>query len=88
MEKYLEQQEIILRQQQEILSMINRLEDKLDMLNFKVQRQNDEINLRLEINERSTRQIDEQLAIANDLRRNELSDLKPTLEQLKSLEEF
>ena len=88
MEKLLEQQELILRQQQEILSTINRLEEKLDMINFKMQRQNDEINSRLEINERSTRQIDEQLALANELRRNESAELKPTLEQLKLLEEF
>ena len=88
MEKILEQQELILRQQREILSTLSRLEDKLEMINFKVERQNDEINSRLEINERSTRQIDEQLALANDLRRNELSELKPTLEQLKWLEEF
>ena len=88
MEKLLEQQELILRQQQEILSTISRLEEKLDMINFKMQRQNDEINSRLEINERSTRQIDEQLALANELRRNESAELKPTIEQLKLLEEF
>ena len=88
MEKFLEQQEIILRQQQEILTAIHKLEDFLEMLNFKMQRQYDEINSRLEINERSTRQIDEQLALANNLRKNELADLKPTLEHLKSLEEF
>ena len=88
MEKLLEQQELILRQQQEILSIISRLEEKLDMINFKVQRQHDEINSRLEINERSTRQIDKQLALANELRRNESAELKPTLEQLKLLEEF
>ena len=88
MEKFLEQQETILRQQQEILSTLHKLEDALDLLNFKLQRQHDEINSRLEINERSTRQIDAQLALANSLRQNELSDLKPTLEQLKSLEEF
>lgn len=88
MEKILEQQEIILRQQQEILSSLHKLEDAIDLLNFKLQRQHDEINSRLEINERSTRQIDEQIALANNLRQNELSDLKPTLESLKSLEEF
>ena len=88
MEKFLEQQEIILRQQQEILTAIHKLEDYLEMLNFKTQRQYDEINSRLEINERSVRQIDEQIALANDLRKNELADLKPTLEQLKLLEEF
>ncbi len=88
MEKILEQQEMILRQQQEILSSLHKLEDAIDLLNFKLQRQHDEINSRLEINERSTRQIDEQIALANNLRQNELSDLKPTLESLKSLEEF
>lgn len=88
MEKILEQQEIILRQQQEILSALHKLEDAIDLLNFKLQRQHDEINSRLEINERSTRQIDEQIALANNLRQNELSNLKPTLESLKSLEEF
>lgn len=88
MEKILEQQEIILQQQQEILSSLHKLEDAIDLLNFKLQRQHDEINSRLEINERSTRQIDEQIALANNLRQNELSNLKPTLESLKSLEEF
>lgn len=88
MEKLLEQQEWILRQQQEILSIISRLEEKFDMINFKVERQNNKINARLEINERSTRQIDEQLALANELRRNDLAELKPILEQLKLLEEF
>lgn len=88
MEKFLQQQEMILRQQQEILSALHKLEDGLDLLNFKLQRQHDEINSRLEINERSTRQIDEQIALANNLRQNELSDLKPTLERLKLLEEF
>lgn len=88
MEKFLEQQEKILRQQQEILSTLHKLEDALDLLNFKLQRQHDEINSRLEINERSTRQIDAQLALANSLRQNDLSDLKPTLAQLKLLEEF
>lgn len=88
MEKFFQQQEMILRQQQEILSALHKLEDGLDLLNFKLQRQHDEINSRLEINERSTRQIDEQIALANNLRQNELSDLKPTLERLKLLEEF
>ncbi len=88
MEKILEQQEMILRQQQEMLAAIHKLEDSFDLLNFKLQRQHEEINSRLEINERSTRQIDEQIALANNLRRNELSELKPTLEALKSLEEF
>ena len=88
MEKILAQQEMILQQQQEILSTLSRLEDKLDMINFKVERQHDEINSRLEINERSTRQIDAQLALTNSLRQNESADLKPIFEQLKSLEEF
>lgn len=88
MDKILEQQEQILRQQQEILSAIHQLKDALELMNFKMQRQNDELNLRLEINERSVRQIDEQLALTNALRRNELSELKPTLERVESLEEF
>ena len=88
MEKFFQQQEMILQQQQEILSALHKLEDALDLLNFKLQRQHEEINSRLEINERSTRQIDEQIALANNLRQNELSNLKPTLERLKSLEEF
>lgn len=88
MDKILEQQEQILRQQQEILSAIHQLKDALELMNFKMQRQNDELNSRLEINERSVRQIDEQLALTNALRRNELSELKPTLERVESLEEF
>ena len=88
MEKLFEQQEQILRQQQEILSAINRLENMLEMLNFKAQRQYDELNSRLELNERSVRQIDEQIALSNELRRNESLDIKPTLERLEKLEEF
>ncbi|MBQ6006851.1 MAG: hypothetical protein IJL14_11540 [Selenomonadaceae bacterium] len=88
MDKIFEQQELILRQQQEILVTLHKLKDTLDLINFKVQRQYDELNSRLEINERSTRQIDEQLALANALRRDELKDLQPTLKQLQELEEF
>lgn len=88
MEKLFEQQQQILRQQQEILAAINRLENMAEMLNFKTQRQYEELNSRLELNERSVRQIDEQIALANELRRNNLTDLKPTLERLKKLEEF
>ena len=88
MDKILEQQEHILRQQQEILATLHRLEDALELMNFKANRQYDELNSRLEINERSTRQIDEQLALANALRRDELSELKPMLERAESLEEF
>ena len=77
-----------MRQQREIISAISRLEDKFDMINFKTERQYDEINSRLEINERSTRQIDEQLALANALRHDELKDLRPTLKRLQELEEF
>ena len=88
MDKIFEQQELILRQQQEILVTLHKLKDTLDLMNFKVQRQYDELNSRLEINERSTRQIDEQLALANALRRDELKDLQPTLKQLQELEEF
>lgn len=88
LEQILSQQELILKQQQEILSAVNRLENSANMMNFKMQRQYDELNSRLEINERSTRQIDEQLALANELRRDELKDLQPTLKQLQELEEF
>ena len=88
MDKILEQQAQILRQQQEILATLHRLEDALELMNFKAKRQYDELNSRLEINERSTRQIDEQLALANALRRDELSALKPALERVESLEEF
>lgn len=88
MEKSLEQQELILQQQQEILLTLHKLQDALELMNFKVERQYDELNSRLEINERSTRQIDEQLALANALRRDELKDLQPTLKRLQELEEF
>ena len=88
LKNFLDQQEKILKQQAEIFASIRRIEEFQDMLNFKVQRQYDELNARLEINERSTRQIDEQLAILNTRRENELADLKVTLEKLKSLEEF
>lgn len=88
LKNFLDQQEKILKQQAEIFASIRRIEEFQDMLNFKLQRQYDELNARLEINERSTRQIDEQLAILNTRRENELADLKVTLEKLKSLEEF
>ena len=88
LKKILERQEEILKRQNEILSLIGRLEDGQNLLNFKTQKQFDELNLRLEINERSTRQIDEQIAISNTRRENELSDLKSTLEKLKTIEEF
>ena len=88
MDKILEQQEQILRQQQEILAILRRLEGALELMNFNAKRQYDELNSRLEINERSTRQIDEQIALANVLRRDELKDLRPTLKQLQELEEF
>ena len=84
----LRQQDLIIRQQQEMLTEIHQLKDSLGMINFKMQRQHEELNSRLELNERSTRQIDSQIALTNELRRNELSTLTPTLEQLKSLEEF
>ena len=74
MEKILEQQAQILRQQSEIIAWLRALKE--------------ELNTRLEINERSIRQIDEQLALANELRRNELDELKPILERLELLEEF
>ena len=88
MDKIFEQQELILRQQQEILVTLRRLENALELMNFKAERQYDELNCRLEINERSTRQIDEQLALANALRHDELKDLQPTLKRLQELEEF
>lgn len=87
-EQLLAQNELIIRQQRELLSAVNRLENLTAMLNFKTQRQHDELNLRIEINERSTRQIDEQLALMNELRRDELKDLQPTLNRLQELEEF
>ncbi|MBR3746494.1 MAG: hypothetical protein IKN27_05985 [Selenomonadaceae bacterium] len=87
-EQFLAQNELIISQQRELLAAVNRLENLLEMLNFKTQRQHDELNLRLEINERSTRQIDEQLALMNELRRDELKDLQPTLNRLQELEEF
>ena len=88
LKKILERQEEILKRQNEILSLIGRLEDGQNLLNFKTQKQFDELNLRLEINERSTRQIDEQIAISNAKRENELTALKPALENLNLLESF
>lgn len=88
LEQILAQNELIIRQQRELLSAVNRLENLTAMLNFRTQRQHDELNLRLEVNERSTRQIDEQLALMNELRRDELKELQPTLERLQELEEF
>ncbi len=88
LEQLLAQNELIINQQRELLSAVNRLENLVEMLNFKTQRQHDELNMRLEINERATRQIDEQLALLNELRRNELKNLQPTLNRLQELEEF
>lgn len=88
MDKIFEQQELILRQQQEIFMTLHKLQDALELMNSKTERQYDELNSRLEINERSTRQIDEQLALANALRRDELKNLQPTLKRLQELEEF
>ena len=88
MDNIFEQQELILRQQQEILVTLNKLKNALELMNFKTERQFNELNSRLEINERSTRQIDEQLALANAMRRDELKDLQPTLKRLRELEEF
>lgn len=88
MDKFLEQQTQILRQQQEILTTLHKLEEAFELMNFKAERQYDELNSRLEINERSTRQIDEQLALANALRRDELAELRPMLERVELLEEF
>ena len=88
MDNIFEQQELILRQQQEILVTLNELKNALELMNFKTERQFNELNSRLEINERSTRQIEEQLALANAMRRDELKDLQPTLKRLRELEEF
>ena len=88
MDNIFEQQELILRQQQEILVTLNELKNALELMNFKTERQFNELNSRLEINERSTRQIDEQLALANAMRHDELKDLQPTLKRLRELEEF
>ena len=78
----------IFEQQKEIFAMMKHLEESQNVLNFVTQRQNEEINARLEINERASRQIDEQIAISNALRDDELKNLKPVLKQLESLEEF
>lgn len=88
MDKILEQQELILRQQQEILATLQKLTDVLELMNLNSKRQYDELNSRMEINERSTRQIDEQLALSNELRRNELAELRPMFEHYELLEEF
>ena len=88
MDKILEQQELILRQQQEILATLQKLTDVLELMNLNSKRQYDELNSRMEINERSTRQIDEQLALSNELRRNELAELRPMFEHAELLEEF
>ena len=88
MDKILEQQELILRQQQEILATLQKLTDVLELMNLNSKRQYDELNSRMEINERSTRQIDEQLALSNELRRNELAELRPMFEHVELLEEF
>ena len=78
----------IFEQQKEIFAMMKHLEESQNVLNFVTQRQNEEINARLEINERASRQIDEQIAISNALRIDDLKNLKPVLKQLESLEEF
>ena len=46
------------------------------------------LEMRLELNERAVKSIDEQLAQLNINRQAELKDLQPTLEELKRLEEF
>ena len=88
LKKILEQQEFIINQQKEIFATLRRLEETQNLIQFKLQRQHDEINSRLEINERSTKQIDEQIAISNAKRENELTALKPALENLNLLESF
>lgn len=88
LKKILEQQEFIINQQKEIFATLRRLEETQNLIQFKLQRQHDEINSRLEINERSTKQIDEQIAISNANRENELTNLKPALKNLNLLESF
>ena len=88
LKQILERQEEILNRQSKILALIGRLEDGQNLLNFKAQRQYDELNARLEINERAIRQIDEQLAISNSRRYDELAELKSLPEKLTALEEF
>ncbi len=55
----------ILEQQEEILRSIHRLEEEVSLLKFLNHSQYDETNARLEMLERSLRQIDEQLALSN-----------------------
>ena len=86
--KILEQQQIIISQQEKIFESVKRLEENHEILNFVTKRQNEELNARLEINERALRQIDEQIAISNSFRENELNVIKTFLEEEKSLEEF
>ena len=85
LKKILEQQTFIINQQKEIFATLRRREESQNLIKFKLQRQHEEINSRLEINERSARQIDEQIAISNAKRENELTALKPALENLRSL---
>ncbi len=55
----------ILEQQEEILRSIHRLEEEVSLIKFLHHSQYDETNARLEMFERSLRQIDEQLALSN-----------------------
>ena len=63
--KMLEQQEAILERQREILNSMRRMEEELNLTKFLYHRQFEETNSRIEISERSLKQIDEQLAISN-----------------------
>jgi len=63
----------------ELLKTIAELKIIVDTLDFRLQRQCDEINSRFELNERALRQVDEQIALANELRRNEMSEVKSSV---------
>lgn len=78
----------ILEQQKNILAILHKLNDALELMNGKAERQYNELTARLEINERSTRQIDEQLALSNTLRQNDLAELKTILERVEMPEEM
>ena len=63
----------------ELLKTIAELKIIVDTLDFRLQRQCDEINSRFELNERALRQVDEQIALTNELRRNEMSEVKSSV---------
>ena len=84
----LKQQDIIITQQQEIISSMRRIDEMVERLQFDTQRHHNKTDSRMELIERSTKQIDEQLALLNIKRNDELTELKPTLERLQVLEEL